>query len=111
MPSAAVSSPAPPQTAAPGAEPRTRDADREVLPPGTLPVSRSGPKPRPQRRRRRPVVLSYRAGLVLSMSILVVGTGLTLSLLAFRSARASTTKLAYSLFQEVSDHAVTKTRD
>src|SRR4051794_5639256 len=105
MPSAAVSSPVASESAE---ESRAHNGDRELAA-GIIPGN--GSAPRPQRRRRRPFVLSYRAGLMLSMSVLVVGTGLALSLLAFRSARASTTKLAYSLFQEVSDHAVTKTRE
>jgi sigma-B regulation protein RsbU (phosphoserine phosphatase) len=63
------------------------------------------------RRGRRRAALSYRAGLLLSMSLLVIATGLTVSLLSFRGARASSTALAYSVFQEVSDHAVTKTRE
>lgn len=65
----------------------------------------------PSRRRRWRISFSYRVSLIFSISLLVVATGLTLSLLAFRAARASTTALAHSLFQEVSDHAVTKTRD
>ena len=54
--------------------------------------------------------ISYRASLVLSLSLLVVGTGLAVSLLAFRGAREVSTRLADDVFQEVSDHAVTKTR-
>jgi sigma-B regulation protein RsbU (phosphoserine phosphatase) len=54
--------------------------------------------------------ISYRASLILSMSLLVATTGLAVSIFAFRGARAGTTGLAHSLFQEVSDHAVTKTR-
>ena len=61
-------------------------------------------------RLRRPRALSYRASLIVSLSLLVVATGLAVSLFAFRGARANTTSLAHSLFQEVSDHAVTKTR-
>lgn len=54
--------------------------------------------------------ITYRTSLVLSISLLVVVTGLTLTLLAFRNARSNTATLADELFQEVSDHAVTKTR-
>jgi sigma-B regulation protein RsbU (phosphoserine phosphatase) len=54
--------------------------------------------------------ISYRASLVLSLSLLVVATGLAVSVLAFRGAREMTTRLAHNVFQEVSDHAVTKTR-
>src|SRR5687768_5303566 len=54
--------------------------------------------------------LSYRASLVVSLSLLVAATGLAVSVFAFRGARAGTTSLAHALFQEVSDHAVTKTR-
>jgi len=61
-------------------------------------------------RLRRPRALSYRASLIVSLSLLVAATGLAVSLFAFRGARANTTSLAHSLFQEVSDHAVTKTR-
>jgi sigma-B regulation protein RsbU (phosphoserine phosphatase) len=53
---------------------------------------------------------SYRASLILSLSLLVVVTGLTVSFFALRGARSSTAALANSLFQEVSAHAVTKTR-
>src|SRR4051812_24958842 len=53
---------------------------------------------------------SYRVSLILSMSLLVAATGLAVSAFAFRGAAAGTTDLAHALFQEVSDHAVTKTR-
>src|SRR4051812_48308325 len=61
------------------------------------------------RRRRRG--LSYRTSLMISLSLLVAATGVATSLLAFRGARSGSTVLAHALFQEVSDHAVTKTRD
>jgi serine phosphatase RsbU (regulator of sigma subunit) len=54
--------------------------------------------------------VSYRLSLILSLSLLVVATGLAVSAFAFRGAAAGTTELAHALFQEVSDHAVTKTR-
>src|SRR5215218_657159 len=54
--------------------------------------------------------VSYRASLVASLSLLVAATGVAVSLFAFRGARTGTTTLAHALFQEVSDHAVTKTR-
>jgi len=54
--------------------------------------------------------MSYRASLILSLSLLVLATGLVVSLLSFRGARAGTAELANALFHEVSDHAVTKTR-
>jgi sigma-B regulation protein RsbU (phosphoserine phosphatase) len=54
---------------------------------------------------------SYRRILVLWFSLLVLAFGLALSALVFHGARSSTTPLAHALFQEVSDHAVTKTRD
>src|SRR4051794_7068690 len=60
-------------------------------------------------RRRRG--LSYRTSLMISLSLLVALTGMATSMLAFHGARSGTTELANSLFQEVSDHAVTKTRD
>lgn len=53
---------------------------------------------------------SYRASLILSLSLLVAGTGLAVSAIAFHGARAGTTDLAHALFQEASDHAVTRTR-
>jgi phosphoserine phosphatase RsbU/P len=52
----------------------------------------------------------YETSLILSLSLLVVGTGLAVSLLAFRGARESTAQLADALFQEVSNHAVTRSR-
>src|SRR4051812_26009096 len=52
--------------------------------------------------------LSYRASLILSLSLLVVATGLALTFLSFHTARDTTNELAEALFQEVSDHAVTK---
>jgi serine phosphatase RsbU (regulator of sigma subunit) len=54
--------------------------------------------------------VSYRLSLVLSLSLLVVATGLAVSGFAFRGAAAGTTELAHALFQEVSDHAATRTR-
>jgi sigma-B regulation protein RsbU (phosphoserine phosphatase) len=63
----------------------------------------------PPSSRPRPVV-SYRASLILSLSLLVLATGLVISLIAFRGGRAGTTELAHSMFHEVSDHAVTRTR-
>jgi phosphoserine phosphatase RsbU/P len=68
-----------------------------------------GAIPRATRFARRSGI-SYRASLVLSLSVLVVATGLSVSLLSFRGARTGTDQLAHSLFQEVSDHAVTRTR-
>jgi serine phosphatase RsbU (regulator of sigma subunit) len=66
---------------------------------------------RERRRRRSTQGVSYRAGLIVSLSLLVLATGLTLTALTFRGARATTTAMAHSLFQEVSDHAVTRTRE
>src|SRR5436309_12218273 len=54
--------------------------------------------------------ISYEASLIVTFSLLVLGTGLAVTLLSFRATRASTTPLAHALFQEVSDHAVTQTR-
>src|SRR5688500_2382930 len=54
--------------------------------------------------------VSYEASLILTFSLLVLGTGLAVTLLSFRATRASTTTMAHALFQEVSDHAVTRTR-
>jgi sigma-B regulation protein RsbU (phosphoserine phosphatase) len=54
--------------------------------------------------------MSYEASLILSLSVLVVSTGIVVSLIAFRGARTGTAQLANDLFREVSDHAVTKTR-
>jgi serine phosphatase RsbU (regulator of sigma subunit) len=54
--------------------------------------------------------LSYRARLVLGVVGLVLLTGVAVTWLAHRSARASTEALADSLFREVSNHAVTHTR-
>ena len=55
--------------------------------------------------------MSYRRSLVIGLSLLVLTTGLALTALAFHGVRSSTTALAHALFQEVSDHAVTKTRE
>jgi len=55
--------------------------------------------------------LSYRAGLMIWISLLVLAIGLVLSGLAFREARVAGTAAALTRFQEVSDHAVTKTRE
>jgi adenylate cyclase len=55
--------------------------------------------------------ISYEASLIFSLSLLVVLTGLSVSLIAFHGTRKGTTQLAHDLFQEVSDHAVTQTRD
>ena len=76
------------------------------------------PRPAAPARRRRPAArwrahragVSYRASLVLTLSLLVAATGAAVTALAFQGARSGTTGLATSLFQEVSDHAVTKTR-
>jgi sigma-B regulation protein RsbU (phosphoserine phosphatase) len=54
--------------------------------------------------------LSFQAKLAASVCTLVVATGAAITLLAFRSARSSTTTLADSLFREVSGHAVTHTQ-
>ena len=54
--------------------------------------------------------ISYRSGLVLWLSLLVVATGLAVSAISFRGARAGTAQLAHALFASASDHAVTKTR-
>lgn len=62
------------------------------------------PKPAPQG-------ISYEASLIFSLSLLVVLTGLTISLIAFNGTRKGTMQLAHDLFREVSDHAVTQTRD
>ena len=63
-----------------------------------------------RRLRVGPRFSSYRTSLIVSISLLVAATGAVVTLLAFRSARAGTTDLAHALFQEVSDHAVTRTR-
>ena len=55
--------------------------------------------------------ISYRSSLILWLSLLVVATGLAVSVIAFRGARAGTAQLAGALFESASDHAVTKTRD
>ena len=54
--------------------------------------------------------LSYRLKLVLGVCGLVLLTGLTVTWIAHRGARASTEALVDSLFREVSGHAVTHTR-
>jgi hypothetical protein len=59
---------------------------------------------------RRRGHLSYQASLILWLSTLVLGTGLAISLISFRGARASAEGLADGLFHEVSDHAVNRTR-
>src|SRR5215207_9488550 len=78
---------------------------------------RSGPSPvlawgaaMARRLRSGPRFSSYRTSLIVSISLLVAATGAVVTLLAFRSARAGTTDLAHALFEEVSDHAVTRTR-
>lgn len=60
-----------------------------------------------RRQRRR---LSYRASLIIYLSLLVAATGLAVTAVALHGARTGATALAHALFQEVSDHAVTKTR-
>jgi serine phosphatase RsbU (regulator of sigma subunit) len=47
---------------------------------------------------------------MISVSLLVAATGLVVTAISFQGARTGTTELAHALFQEVSDHAVTKTR-
>ena len=69
---------------------------------------RAGADAAPAARPRRG--LSYRASLILSLTLLVAATGAVVSYLAFRGARSGTAALAHALFQEVSDHAVTRTR-
>lgn len=100
-------------SSATAAEPIARRADdgqAAAAPPvgqgGAIAVARPWPWLRRVARRG----LSYRASLVISLALLVAATGLAVSLLAFRGAHAGATALAHALFQEVSDHAVTKTR-
>src|SRR5436190_18870204 len=54
--------------------------------------------------------LSYRVRLLASICTLVLLTGVAITWLAHRSARAGAEVLAQSLFREVSEHAVTHTR-
>ena len=54
--------------------------------------------------------VSFRTSLVVYLALLVALTGLAVGAIALRGARAGTTELAHALFQEVSDHAVTRTR-
>jgi serine phosphatase RsbU (regulator of sigma subunit) len=89
----------------PGPAPSRREERPPAPPPGP-----SVPRPSPKNPLDRPGGVSYRASLIVSLSLLVVLTGLAVSLLAFRGARAGNTALAHDLFREVSDHAVTRTR-
>ncbi len=54
--------------------------------------------------------ISYRSSLIVSVSLLVLITGLVLTLFAFRGSRRNTEALAGSLFREATGHVVTKTR-
>ena len=94
-------------TAAPGDPARQ---DRALARGGQLPARRRSESAPPGAAGSGVRGISYRASLILTLSMLVVATGLAVSLLAFRGARAGTTQLAHDLFREVSDHAVTKTR-
>jgi sigma-B regulation protein RsbU (phosphoserine phosphatase) len=53
--------------------------------------------------------ISYRVGLVIAMSLLVVATGLTIVLIGSRAFRRTTESLSNSIFQQASEHAVTQT--
>ncbi len=59
----------------------------------------------------RSLDLTFRTKLVLSMCLLVLLTGAALIAVAERGNQASTKTLVDSLFQEVSRHAVTQTKD
>jgi sigma-B regulation protein RsbU (phosphoserine phosphatase) len=76
-----------------------------IATPDTATPTQPAPKVRARRRG-----LSYRTSLTLALSLLVALTGIVVSAIALRGARTGTTELAHALFQEVSDHAVTRTR-
>jgi phosphoserine phosphatase RsbU/P len=53
--------------------------------------------------------ISYRIGLVIAMSLLVIATGLVIVLIGSRAFRRTTESLSNSIFQQASEHAVTQT--
>jgi sigma-B regulation protein RsbU (phosphoserine phosphatase) len=71
-------------------------------------VSSTSPSPPPARAGREP---SYRTRLLVGVCGLVLLTGVAVTAVAHRNARATAEALAGSLFREVSGHAVTRTQD
>src|SRR5947209_2043761 len=77
-------------------------SERGLLPSTAPPVPAASPPPPPRAGR-----FSYQSKLILGVCSLVLCTGGGITWLAHRSARATTDRMAATLFRETSAHAVT----